>query len=1017
MHTHPLLLSSSSAGLVTNRLTCFGGDGPSSSIHAYTSSAPLLVAQVSSPIVSPVLEEMVRHHRSMHTHPPLLSSLSFPQVPSPIVSPVLEEMVRHHRSMHTHPLLLSSFSAGPVTNRLTCFGGDGPSSSIHAYTSSARRPQVSSPIVSPVLEEMVRHHRSMHTHPLSSSSFPQVSSPIVSPVLEEMVRHHRSMHTHPLSSSSFPQVSSPIVSPVLEEMVRHHQSMHTHPLLLSSFSAGPVTNRLTCFGGDGPSSSIHAYTSSPRRPQVSSPIVSPVLEEMVCHHRSMHTHPLLLSSSSAGLVTNRLTCFGGDGPSSSIHAYTSSAPLLVVRRSRHQSSHLFWRRWSVIIDPCIHILCFSPRRPQVPSPIVSPVVEEMVRHHRSMHTHPLLLSSFPQVSSPIVYLLWRRWSVIIDPCIHILCSSLRFLRSRHQSSHLLWRRWSVIIDPCIHILCSSPRRPQVSSSIVSPVLEEMVRHHRSMHTHPLLLSSLSAGLVTNRLTCCGGDGPSSSIHAYTSSAPLFVFSGLVTNRLTCCGGDGPSSSIHAYTSSAPLFVSSGFVTNRLTCCGVDGPSSSIHAYTSSASLLVVRRSRHQSSHLFWRRWAVIVDPCIHILCSSLRFLRSRHQSSHLFWRRWSVIIDPCIPILCFSPRCPQVSSPIVSPVLVEMVRHHRSMHTHPLLLSSSSAGPVTNRLTCFGGDGPSSSIHAYTSSASLLVVRRSRHQSSHLFWRRWSVIIDPCIHILSPRHRFRRSRHQSSHLFWRRWSVIIDPCIHILCSSPRRPQVSSSIVSPVLEEMVRHHRSMHTHPLSSSSFPQVSSPIVSPVLEEMVRHHRSMHTHTLLLSSSSAGLVINRLTCFGGDGPSSSIHAYTSSAPLLVSSGLVTNRLTCCGGDGPSSSIHAYTSSAPLIVVRRSRHQSSHRFWRRWSVIIDPCVHILCSSPRRPQVSSPIVSPVVEEMVRHHRSMHTHPLLLSSSSFPQVSSPIVSPLPPDARKPSLSTPISTHHLASSRGNGLIFLAL
>ena len=293
-----------------------------------------------------------------------------------------------------------------------------------------------------------------------------------------------------------------------------------------------------------------------------------------------------------------------------------------------------------------------------------------------------------------------------------------------------------------------------------------------MHTHPLLLSSSSAGIVTNRLTCFGGDGPSSSIYAYTSSAPL----------------------------------------------------------------LVVRRYRHQSSHLFWRRWSVIIDLCIHILCSSplLVVRRYRHQSSHLFWRRWFVIIDPCIRILCSSPRRPQVSSPIVSPVLEEMVRHHRSMHTHPLLPSSSSAGLVTNRLTCFGGDGPSSSIHAYTSSASLLVVRRSRHQSSHLFWRRWSVIIDPLLVV-------RRSGHQSSHLFWRRWSVIIDLCIRILCSSPRRPQVPS--------------------------------PIVSPVLEEMVRHHRSMHTHPLLLSSSSAGLVTNRLTCFGGDGPSSSIHAYTSSAP------------------------------------------------------------------------------------------------------------------------------------------------
>ena len=274
--------------------------------------------------------------------------------------------------------------------------------------------------------------------------------------------------------------------------------------------------------------------------------------------------------------------------------------------------HLFLRRTAIhtirnILNPFI-ILCSSPRRPRVSSPIVSPVLEEMVRHHRSMRTHPLRL--------------------------------LVVRRSRHQSSHLFWRRWSVIIDPCIRILCSSPRRPQVPSPIVSPVLEEMVRHHRSMRTHPLLLSSSSAGIVTNRLTCFGGDGPSSSIHAYTSSAPL----------------------------------------------------------------LVVRRSRHQSSHLFWRRWSVIIDPCIHILCSSPRrcFRRSRHQSSHLFWRRWSVIIDLCIHILCSSLRRPQVSSPIVSPVLEEMVRHHRSMHTHPLLLSSSSAGLVTNRLTCFGGDGPSS---------------------------------------------------------------------------------------------------------------------------------------------------------------------------------------------------------------------------------------------------------------------------------------------------------------------------
>ena len=233
----------------------------------------------------------------------------------------------------------------------------------------------------------------------------------------------------------------------------------------------------------------------------------------------MRTHPLLLSSSSAGIVTNRLTCFGGDGPSSSIHAYTSSAPLLVVRRSRHQSSHLFWRRWSVIIDPCVHILCSSPRRcPQVSSPIVSPVLEEIVRHHRSMRTHPLLLSS--SLSAGIVT---NRLTCFEgdgpSSSIHAYTSSAPLLvvrRSRHQSSHLFWRRWSVIIDPCIHILCSSPRRPQVSSPIVSPVLEEMVRHHRSMRTHPLLLSSSSVGLVTNRLTCFGGDGPSSSIHAYTS---------------------------------------------------------------------------------------------------------------------------------------------------------------------------------------------------------------------------------------------------------------------------------------------------------------------------------------------------------------------------------------------------------------------------------------------------------------------------------------------------------------------
>ena len=152
--------------------------------------------------------------------------------------------------------------------------------------------------------------------------------------------------------------------------------------------------------------------------------------------------------------------------------------------------------------------------------------------------------------------------------------------------------------------------------------------------------------------------------------------------------------------STTLFVSTRLYFQDVRICFLEGPpstpsvTSSIHS-SSSAPLLVVRRSRHQSSHLFWRRWSVIIDPCVHILCSS--------------------------------PRRPQVPSPIVSPVLEEMVRHHRSMRTHPLLLSSSSAGLVTNRLTCFEGDGPSSSIHAYTSSAPLLVVRRSRHQSSHLF--------------------------------------------------------------------------------------------------------------------------------------------------------------------------------------------------------------------------------------------------------------------------------------------------